>query len=137
MAGHILHVGKHAGQGQAMKLLNNFLSAAAMAASSEAIAFGLEQGLDLETMLEVLNVSTGRNTATSDKFPRRILTGSYDSGFQTALMAKDMGLYLDAVGDAGTADRIGRVLADLWQRADVALPRSDFTRIYDFVRSGS
>ncbi|MGZ4700301.1 MAG: NAD(P)-dependent oxidoreductase, partial [Ilumatobacteraceae bacterium] len=84
--GNIFHVGEHAGQGQAMKLANNYLSATALAATSEAVAFGVAHGLDMATMIDVLNVSTGRNSATVDKFPNRILTGSYDAGFSTAHM---------------------------------------------------
>ncbi|MDA0704758.1 MAG: NAD(P)-dependent oxidoreductase [Proteobacteria bacterium] len=72
MAANLFHVGTRQGQGQAMKLANNFLSGVAMAATSEAVRFGETQGLDMKTMLDVLNVSTGRNTATSDKFPNRV-----------------------------------------------------------------
>ena len=61
-----------------------------MAATSEAVAFGVQQGLDMGTMLDVLNVSSGQNTATSDKFPNRILTGTYDAGFTAKLLLKDM-----------------------------------------------
>ena len=132
-AGNIFHVGSSAGQGQAMKLLNNFLSATALASTSEALAFGRSHGLDLAMMLDVLNASTGRNSATVDKFPRRILTGTYDAGFHTALMAKDMRLYVDMVGRAGTADAVGRTVADVWQRADVAMPGSDFTRVWQYI----
>src|SRR5690606_16746650 len=57
-------IGEEPGQGQAMKILNNFLSATAMTATSEAIAFGVKQGLDMKLMLDVLNVSSGQNTAT-------------------------------------------------------------------------
>lgn len=134
MAGNIFHVGDRPGQGQAMKLLNNFLSATAMAATAEAITFGLSQGLDPATMLRVLNVSTGRNTATSDKFPNRILTGTYDAGFHTALMAKDVALYLQCVAAAAAPSAVGAAVGDLWRAADEALPGSDFTRIFDFVR---
>ncbi|MDX1514948.1 MAG: NAD(P)-dependent oxidoreductase, partial [Gammaproteobacteria bacterium] len=96
MAGNVFRVGGRAGQGQAMKLLNNFLSGTAMAATSEAIAFGIGQGLDMKTMLEVLNVSTGRNTATSDKFVNRVLTETYDAGFLAKLLYKDIRLYREA-----------------------------------------
>jgi 3-hydroxyisobutyrate dehydrogenase len=132
-AGNIFHVGNDPGQGQAMKMLNNFLSATALAATSEALTFGQAHGLDLVVMLDVLNASTGRNSATTDKFPSRILTGSYDAGFQTALMAKDLRLYVDTVGEVGTADTVGHAVSKVWQRADAALPGSDFTRIWDFV----
>ena len=134
MSKHAHHVGDRAGQGQAMKLLNNFLSSVAMVATSEALTFGLARGLDLETMLEVLNASSGRNTATSDKFPNSIVTGAYDAGFRTSLMVKDISLYLESVSAAGTPADIGAAVAMLWRGADEALPGSDFTRIYDFVR---
>ena len=137
MARNPLHVGDRAGQGQAMKLINNFLSATAMAATSEAMAFGLAQGLQLQTMLDVVNVSTGRNTATSDKFPNRIQTGTYDAGFQMALMAKDVRLYLETVRAADTPAAVGAAVMELWRRADAAMPGSDFTRIYEFVRGGA
>ena len=136
MARQVFHVGTRPGQGMAMKLLNNFLSATAMAATSEAIAFGERQGLDMKTMLDIINISTGQNTATSDKFPKRVLTKSYDHGFATRLMAKDMRLYLDAVRGARTPDRVGEVVAGVWNRLDTAWPRSDFTEIYPFVRDG-
>ncbi|MGD9536299.1 MAG: NAD(P)-dependent oxidoreductase [Alphaproteobacteria bacterium] len=136
MARQVFHVGTRPGQGMAMKLLNNFLSATAMAATSEAISFGERQGLDMKTMLDIINISTGQNTATSDKFPKRVLTRSYDHGFATRLMAKDMRLYLDAVRGARTPDRVGEVIAGVWDRLDITWPRSDFTEIYPFVRDG-
>ena len=97
LCGNLLHVGTKPGQGQAMKVLNNFLSATAMVATAEAIVLGETQGLNMATMLEVLNVSSGRNTATSDKFPNRILTETYDAGFSVDLMQKDVDLYLESL----------------------------------------
>jgi 3-hydroxyisobutyrate dehydrogenase len=135
-AGRVVAVGSTPGQGQSMKLLNNFLSATALAATSEALAFGVAHGLSLPVMLEVLNASTGRNSATADKFPNRVLTGSYDAGFSTALMAKDLRLYLHSIEHAGTPGAVGRAVSDLWQRVDAARPGSDFTEIWPFV-SGS
>jgi 3-hydroxyisobutyrate dehydrogenase len=129
----VFHVGTRAGQGQAMKLLNNYLSATALAASSEAIAFGLAQGLDMSTMVDVLNVSTGRNSATADKFPNRVMTGTYDAGFHTALMAKDVRLFLAEAATAGTAADVATAVGATWDAADAALPGSDFTEIWTFV----
>ncbi len=133
IANNLFHVGDEAGQGQAVKLLNNFLSATAMAATSEAVAFGLSQGLDMKTLLDVVNASSGRNTATGDKFPNRILTGTYDAGFKTRLLTKDIGLFLDNAKAAGTPVAVAETVVDLWRRADKALPDSDFTRIYEFI----
>jgi len=133
IAGNIFAVGSVPGQGQAMKLLNNFLSATALAATSEALMFGRVHGLDLAMMVDVLNASSGRNSATDDKFPRRVLTGTFDAGFRTALMAKDVRLYMEMVTEAGTTGAVGRTVAEVWQQADAALPGSDFTQIWQHV----
>ena len=69
-------VGDCPGLAQALKLANNFLSATSLAATSEAVAFGLSAGLDLITMLDVLNESSGRNSATSDKCVRNLRGGA-------------------------------------------------------------
>ncbi|MCH6586714.1 MAG: NAD(P)-dependent oxidoreductase [Proteobacteria bacterium] len=128
------HVGAAPGQGQALKIINNFLSGTAMAATSEAVLYGLAQGLDMETMLEVINVSTGANSATRDKFPNRIVTGSFDAGFKTKLLAKDIRLYLDDARAAQVSVTLGNAVSDVWTRCDKALPDSDFTRVYQFIR---
>jgi 3-hydroxyisobutyrate dehydrogenase len=131
--GNVFHVGNRAGQGQAMKLANNFLSATALAATSEAVAFGVANGLDMSTMIDVLNVSTGRNSATADKFPNRVVTGTYDAGFSTGHMTKDVGLFDDGAAAAGTARVVAAAVADTWRGCDTALPGSDFTEIWRYV----
>ncbi len=134
MSRNPFHVGTQAGQGQAMKLANNFLSGVAMAATSEAISFGLSQGLDMKTMLDVINVSTGRNTATADKFPNRILTETYDAGFFNTLFMKDLNLYLHSVRGAAAPDAISAVCVAIWKDFVRAHPGADFTEIYRFIR---
>ena len=133
IAGNVFQVGAKPGQGQAMKLLNNFLSATAMAATSEATLFGASHGLEMETMLAVLNVSSGRNTSTEDKFPKRVATGTFDAGFAMALMSKDVSLFREQVALAGTHDAVADVIARLWRESDAALPGSDFTEIYRYL----
>jgi 3-hydroxyisobutyrate dehydrogenase-like beta-hydroxyacid dehydrogenase len=126
-------VGDRPGLAQAMKLANNFLSATALLATSEAIAFGVGEGLDMATMLEVLNGSSGRSAATGDKFPNHVLTGRYASGFTNSLMAKDVQLYLRAVADRHAPSTVGEVTAAVWEAFATAEPAADFTRIYPFV----
>ncbi|MCK9900101.1 NAD(P)-dependent oxidoreductase [Frankia sp. Cpl3] len=128
-----IRVGDRPGLAQAMKLANNYLSATALAATSEAIAFGTAAGLSMTTMLDVLNTSSGQNSATSDKFPNHVLTGGYAAGFANSLMAKDVGLYLDEVAAAGGPDEVGRPVAALWRRFADQRPGADFTAIYPFV----
>ena len=140
LGGHLFHVGEKPGMGQAVKLLNNFLSATAMAATSEAMAFGTAEGLDMQTILDVVNRSTGLNTASRDKFPKRIVTGRYDGGFAASMMAKDVRLYLEEVASSGTAADVASQINKLWSDFDRSSPGADFTQIYPFIkdsRSGS
>ena len=104
-----------------------------MSATSEAMIFGRAHGLDMTTMLDAVNVSTGRNTATSDKFPNRIVTGTYDAGFRMALMAKDVALYLNEVRAAGTPDGLSSVVADYYRDGLAAFPDGDFTEIFKTI----
>jgi 3-hydroxyisobutyrate dehydrogenase-like beta-hydroxyacid dehydrogenase len=126
-------VGDRPGLAQAMKLANNFLSATALAATSEAIAFGRSVGLEMGTMLAVLNAASGQSAATSDKFPQHVVNGRYAAGFTNSLMAKDMQLYLGAVAEHRGPDSIGAITASVWQRFAAAEPGADFTRIFPFI----
>ena len=134
MAGNVFRVGDRPGQGQAMKVLNNFLSGTAMAATAEAVAFGVGQGLDMQMILDVVNASSGRNTATSDKFPNRVLTGTYDAGFSSTQLNKDLGLYRDAADAIGASRPVSPAVFDVWQRLESHEPNADIARIYTFTR---
>ena len=131
---NVFHVGEEPGQGQAVKILNNFLSGTAMVASTEAVLYGLSQGIDMKTILDVVNVSTGQNTATADKFPRRILTETFDAGFATALLTKDVNLFVDNAREAGTPTKIAEAITEVWDKTNDALPGSDITMVYRHLR---
>jgi 3-hydroxyisobutyrate dehydrogenase-like beta-hydroxyacid dehydrogenase len=92
--GKVFHVGEAAGLAQIMELINNLMSVAAIAITSEAMVMGVKAGLDPSLMIDVLNASSGRNSSTEDKFPRTVLTGKFDFGFSTGLSMKDIGLCL-------------------------------------------
>ena len=136
LMGKPFHVGPKPGQGQAVKLLNNFLSATALAASSEAIAFGTRQGIDMQKILDIVNASTGRNTATEDKFPRRIINEKYDAGFTAKLQLKDIRLYLENAREAGISSEIAGTVVDVWTGLDLAIPGADITIMYPYTRDG-
>jgi 3-hydroxyisobutyrate dehydrogenase-like beta-hydroxyacid dehydrogenase len=136
LMGKPFHVGPKPGQGQAVKLLNNYLSATALAASSEAIAFGTRQGIDMQKILDIVNASTGRNTATEDKFPRRIINEKYDAGFTAKLQLKDIRLYLENAREAGISSEIAGTVVDVWTGLDKAIPGADITIMYPYTRDG-
>lgn len=136
LMGKPFHAGPEPGHGQAVKLLNNFLSATAMAATSEAVVYGMRQGIAMGTILDIVNASTGRNTATDDKFPRRILNGRVDAGFTARLQLKDIGLYLENAREAGIADEVAAAVVGVWQRLVFADPDADIIEMYPFTRDG-
>lgn len=128
--GKVFHVGAEPGLGQSMKLLNNYLSATALATTSEALVFGAKAGLDPQTMIDILNVSSGRNSATQDKFPRSILTGKFDFGFAAGLMCKDLRLFAEQADNMGVPLWVGSAVRQLWQyTSDQLGPGTDFTSI--------
>lgn len=137
LARNCFRVGDAAGQGQAMKLLNNYASAASLAATCEAAVFGERMGLDLAGMVEVLNVSSGRSAASEDKFPRSIVPRSYDFGFAGALMTKDVTLYLESASEAGVPHELAGAIASIWQRFNAAHPDADFTYIHKYFEEGN
>ncbi len=134
ISGNIFHLGEEPGKGQAMKLINNFMAATGLAVTSEAMAYGVHEGLDLKTMLDVVNVSTGANVASQDKFPKRVLTETYDANFYTALLSKDVGLFHEGLKAADLKGELAPVIDALWQAADKAMPGSDMTEIYKFMQ---
>jgi len=97
--GKVFFLGERPGLGQTMKLVNNVLSATAMAATSEALVAGMKAGLDPRLMLDVINAGTGRNTMTEDKVAKAILPGTFNLGFTAGLLLKDVNLFL-AEGEA-------------------------------------
>ena len=121
---HVFHIGEVAGQAQTLKMLNNFLSGTAMAATAEAVAFGVQMGLDMKTILDVVNVSSGQNTATAEKFPQRVLTETYDAGFRVEQINKDLRLYREAIESVAGSDPISPGIVALWQKLEARLPEA-------------
>jgi 3-hydroxyisobutyrate dehydrogenase-like beta-hydroxyacid dehydrogenase len=113
--GRLFVVGERPGLGQTMKLVNNVLSATAMAATSEALVTGVKAGLDPQQMLEVINAGTGRNTATEDKFAKAVLPGTFDLGFAAALMLKDVKLFLAERETLGVPTEVIEAVCRLFQ----------------------
>jgi 3-hydroxyisobutyrate dehydrogenase-like beta-hydroxyacid dehydrogenase len=115
--GRIFLIGEKPGAAQTMKLCNNFLSATAMTATSEAMVMGVKAGLDPRVMLDVINSSTGRNTATEDKFGRVILPRLFNLGFTNGLMTKDLKLCLQEGKALGVPMEVAETVTRMLQIA--------------------
>lgn len=129
-------LGERAGQAQTMKLANNLLAAAAIAVTSEAMVMGVKAGLDPKVMLEVINTSTGRNSASQDKFPRSVLPGTFDFGFATGLSYKDVRLCIDEAESLGVPMVVGAAVREMLAVTNAMYGAdSDFTSMCRVIES--
>lgn len=125
-----------AGSGHAMKALNNYLSAAALATAAEAVLAGQRFGLDPELMIRIFNASTGRNTATDHKFPKFVLPRTFNSGFALGLMAKDLRLALELAQDCGAPTDLLEPCVEMWAHAEEQLGfKADNTEVVKYLES--
>ena len=136
--GKVFFIGERPGMGQTMKLANNLLSATAMAATAEAIVFGVKSGLDPVVMCDVINAGSGRNTASMDKVPRQVITRKFSQGFATGLMYKDVRLCLEEAEAAGVPMPVSTAVRTMWARANDELGGdSDMTAIIQLLERGA
>jgi 3-hydroxyisobutyrate dehydrogenase-like beta-hydroxyacid dehydrogenase len=132
--GKVFVIGEKPGMAQTMKLANNFLSATAMAATSEAVAMGVKAGLDPAVMIDVINAGSGRTTASDGKFPQAILPRTFNYGFATALMLKDVRLCVEQAKSLNVPNSVMSAVLDQWETTNKEFGGdSDFTAIVKMV----
>jgi 3-hydroxyisobutyrate dehydrogenase-like beta-hydroxyacid dehydrogenase len=132
--GKVFVIGQKSGMAQTMKLANNFLSATAMAATAEAVAMGVKAGLDAKVMIDVINAGSGRTTASDGKFPQAILPRTFNYGFATALMLKDVRLCADEARALDTPNHVMSAVLDQWELTNTEFGGdSDFTAIVQMI----
>ena len=118
------------GAGQAMKALNNLVSAGGFLIGIEALLIGQKFGLDPALMVDVLNASTGMNNSTQKKFKQFVLSRRFDSGFGLDLMAKDLTIALEVGRDTGTPTPFAALCREMWASAATLLgPGQDHTAV--------
>lgn len=126
------------GSGHAIKALNNYVSAAGLVATCEALAIGKAFGLDPNVMVRVINASTGRNNTTENKAERYLIPKKFDSGFALALMDKDVGMARSLGVELGiAADELEFVSSYLKRAAKSLGPNADHTAVMAFVEGAS
>ena len=123
-------LGEKPGQAQLMKLVNNLMNAANMATTFEALVLGAKGGLDADTMVQVVNASSGRSAATEQKVPQSVLTGSFDYGARLAIMYKDVVLGLQEADQLGVPMWAHETVGQLWRFAmNQGRGEDDFTSL--------
>ena len=132
--GKVFVIGHKPGMAQTMKLANNFLSASAMVATAEAVAMGVKAGLDAAVMIDVINAGSGRSRASDQKFPQSILPRTFDYGFSTALMLKDVRLCAEEARELDVPSAVMRAVLDQWEITNTEFGGdSDFTAIVKMI----
>ncbi|MBV9538999.1 MAG: NAD(P)-dependent oxidoreductase [Acidisphaera sp.] len=133
-------VGDRPGQAQTCKIVNNAISICAMVVTCEAVVAGVAAGVDGNTLIDVMNVSTGRTSASVDKFPKAILPRSFDYGGSIDIGNKDLALYLDharAMGLSGEViERVAAIWRDATDRLGSAADYSEVVKIFE-ARAGA
>lgn len=128
--GKLFYVGEKAGLAQVAKLANNLLAASALVVTSEAVVMGVKAGLDPRVLIDIINVSSGRNSATQDKFPRAVLPRTFDFGFATGLSYKDVRLCIDEAEALGVPMVAGAAVRQMLAVTQAKFGAdSDFTSI--------
>jgi 3-hydroxyisobutyrate dehydrogenase-like beta-hydroxyacid dehydrogenase len=128
--GRAIYVSEQPGAAQTMKLINNLMAATTLAATAEVMVMGVKAGLNADVMIDVLNAGSGGTHASRDKFPRAVLPRTFDYGFATGLMAKDVRLYLDEATALGLPVEMAQTVQRIWEQTLRAEgPESDFTSV--------
>jgi 3-hydroxyisobutyrate dehydrogenase len=130
MGQKILHIGS-AGSGHAAKALNNYVSAAGLVATVEALVVAQKFGIEPEAMTDVLNSSSGRSNASETKVRQFMLSGTFGSGFALQLMAKDLSIALALARNVEYDMPMGNRCVEIWIKAAVmSKPTTDHTEMY-------
>jgi 3-hydroxyisobutyrate dehydrogenase-like beta-hydroxyacid dehydrogenase len=128
--GKLFYIGDKPGTAQVAKLANNLMAAAALVITSEAVAMGVKGGVDAKVLIDIINASSGRNSASEDKFPRAVLPGTFDFGFTTGLSYKDVRLCVDEAEAMGVPMVCGSVVRQMLAITNAKYgASSDFTSI--------
>ena len=118
------------GAGQAMKALNNLVSAGGYLIGIEALLIGQRFGLDPTTMVDVLNASSGVNNSTQKKFKEYVLSRRFDAGFGLDLMVKDLSIALEVGRETTTPAPFSALCREMWLAASTSLgPGVDHTAL--------
>lgn len=122
------------GAGHAAKVLNNYVSAAGLAAAAEAVRVADRFGIEPQVLVNVINASTGRNNSTENKFAQFILNGKFNSGFALGLMAKDLTLAMEVAEACNVPAELGHATLALWKKAENAVgATADHTEFARYV----
>lgn len=141
MGKKVLHCGPQ-GSGLSGKLANNYLLAINNIATAEAMNMGIAWGLDPKVLANLINVSTGKcwpsevNNPVEGVVPTAPAGRGYAGGFGIGLMKKDLGLAIQAAGEAGARLELGERAREVYDEAEAReeCKGKDFSVIYRYLK---
>ena len=119
MGKNLFHAGD-VGAGQVAKICNNMLLSILMVGTSEALQMGVDNGLDPKVLSDIMLKSSGRNWTLElynpcpDVMPNVPSSNGYQGGFMVDLMAKDLGLALEAATQSNSSTPMGALARSLY-----------------------
>lgn len=142
MGARIVHCGGP-GLGQAAKVCNNMILGISQIAVAEAFVLAERLGLGHQAMYDVVSQASGQcwalttNCPVPGPVPTSPANRDYQPGFAGALMAKDLGLALQAIEQTSTDARMGRLAQEIYAAfaAGEGAGR-DFSGIITDIRAG-
>ncbi|WEK46335.1 MAG: NAD(P)-dependent oxidoreductase [Candidatus Andeanibacterium colombiense] len=105
------------GSGHAMKALNNYVSAACFAATAEALVIGEQFGLDPSVIVDIMNVSTGKNFQTEVVMKSHVVERQFATGFKIGLLTKDIRIAADLAREMQIETPVLELIYSRWQTA--------------------
>lgn len=133
MGTRIVHVGP-VGQGKVVKIVNQMMAAVHLLLIGEAFALGAKCGADPQTLLEVIQTSSGYSKMMDLRLPGFLLDGSFQPGFKLDLMKKDVSLAMESAKATGATLFLTSVAAQLYAAASGAGKGNlDFSAAGQFV----
>jgi len=140
LAGKIIHCGA-SGTGQAAKLCNNMVLAVQQIAVGEAFVLAEKLGLSAQSLFDVITGATGNcwavhtNCPVPGPVPTSPANNDFKPGFATALMNKDIGLAMDAVGSTGSSAPLGGHAAEIYAKFAADHADKDFSAVIEMIRN--
>ncbi|WP_026703047.1 NAD(P)-dependent oxidoreductase [Salibacterium aidingense] len=120
----IIHCGE-LGTGHAVKAINMMMMSCNLLTATETLSLGLKEGLELEKMLDVINVSSGESYMTSHHFPKYVLTETYQSKFSFGLMNKDLKIAIKMAEELEVVSLMGKRSSHLYDLLSSRLPAEE------------
>ena len=124
------------GSGHAIKALNNYVSAAGLIASFEALATARSFGIEPDNFLKIINGATGKNNTTEVKLDKFVISEKFNSGFALDLMVKDVSIADSLIKDLSADKPLSENVSNYLSKSLAELgENSDHTEVYKVLKT--